>query len=268
MPAPNHGLEQSLSAFHSAHKGIHRVQEGTPHFEIHRTNLLMSAERWLLYSVTHYRRALEMLVPSSAPWAQVTLYYSAFFGANCLLAMFGAWVGQTISGTIAVDVEKGAPGQQELKIVRGSNAKSPTGARGSHRIFWDFFYDSVPTISAWVPSNLAAALSPVNGDYAWQISARNEVNYDMFHAWQASKHFFSTFRNARLKTLSGPLQLQLEMTEQLTRLTIHFARELALSAVALADCGFTGDRIQILRRLVKQQVPALLNQSVFAEFAA
>lgn len=269
VPPAGHGLEQSLPAFHAAHRSLSSLREGAQPFEIHRANLLMSAERWLLYSVTHYRRALEMLVPASVPWAQVTLYYSAFFGANSLLGMFGAWVGQTTNGTaIAVDVERGSPGQQELKIFRGTNARSPTGVRGSHRIFWDFFYDSVPTIAAWVPPRLSAALSPVNGDYAWQIASRNEVNYNMFHAWVASARFFSTFQNAKLKTLSGPLQLQLEVSEQIIRLSLHFAEELALSSSALANCGFKGDRKLVQRRLVKQQTPSLLNQSAFVEFAA
>ena len=217
---PGQGQEQSLPTFHLALKNIHKLQEGTPRFDIHRINLLISAERWLLYSVGHYRRAIEMLVPASAPWGQVTLYYASFFSANALLAMFGAWVGQTMYGSIAVDVETGLPGQQEFRIVRGPKASSPTGARGSHRAFWDFFYDTIPAITAWVPPRLATALSPVNGDYAWQIKSRNNVNYDMFHAWEASTHFYRTFKNGRLKTLSGPLQLQLEVTEQLIRLAL------------------------------------------------
>lgn len=268
LPTSNHGLEQSLPAFHVALKHASRLQEGTAHFDIHRTNVLMSVERWLLFSIGHYRRALEMLVPASAPWAQVTLYYASFFSANAVMAMFGGWVGQTINGSRVVDVQKGAPGQQELRILRGSSARSPNGVRGSHRTFWDFYYDAVPAVAAWAPASLVSALSPVNGDYAWQISSRNDVNYDMFHAWRALTDFCGTFKPAKLKTLSGPLRLQLDATEQIIRLALFFASELSLSSFALANCGFTGNRTQVQRRLVKQQVPALLNQSAFGEFAA
>jgi hypothetical protein len=265
---PRQGSEQSLARFHLGLGKLNRLQEGTPEFDIHRINLLISAERWLLYSIGHYRRALEMLVPASLPWGQVTLYYASFFSANSLLAMFGSWVGQTITGVITVDVEKGSPGQQELRIFRGAKAKSPNGARGSHRIFWDFFYDSIPSISAWVPQRLAGALNPVNGDYTWQITSRNDVNYDMFHAWQASKQFHGTFRKAKLNSLSGPMRLQLEATEHLIRLALYFARELSLSGSALVGCGITGDRANIQKGLLKQKSPALINQSAFPEFVA
>jgi len=265
---PSHGVEQSLPAFHTALGKVSRLQEGTAHFDIHRVNLLMSAERWLLFSIAHYRRAVEMLAPVSAPWAQVTLYYASFFSANAVMAMFGAWVGHTISGPRIVDVETGSPGQQELRIFRGTSARSPSGARGPHRIFWDFFYDAVPAVAAWAPTHLSGALTPVNGDYAWQISSRNDINYDMFHAWDASATFCRTFKSAKLKTLSGPLRQQFEATEQLIRVTRYFADEVALSAFALANCGFTGDRAHVQRRLVKQQVPSILNQSAFSEFLA
>jgi hypothetical protein len=262
------GLEQSLPAFHVGLKKVTHLNEGTPNFAIHRANLLLSAERWLLFSVGHYRRALEMLVPVSAPWAQVTLYYSAFFGANAVLALFGAWIGHNVEGVRIVDVEKGTPGQQQLRIVRGKNVKSPSGARGSHKMFWDFFYDAMPAIKAWVPPHLANALAPVNNDYAWQITSRNSVNYDMFRAWDCSTRFYSSFRPAKLKTLAGPLRLQFEATEDLIRLALHFAQEFALSNSALVNIGFTGDRAHVQRRLVKQAPPSILNQSAFSEFAA
>jgi hypothetical protein len=268
LGAAAQGLEQSLPAFHLGLKKVTHLTEGTQNFTIHRANLLLSAERWLLFSVGHYRRALEMLVPVSAPWSQITLYYAAFFSANAILALFGAWIGHTVDGIHVVDVEKGTPGQQLLRIVRGKNAKSPSGARGSHKVFWDFFYDAIPTIKAWVPPKLANALSPVNNDYAWQITSRNSVNYDMFSAWDCSMRFYSSFKPAKLQTLAGPLRLQFEATEDLIRLALHFAQELALSNSALANSGFKGDRIQVQRRLVKQAPPAILNQSAFPEFAA
>jgi hypothetical protein len=239
------------------------MQEGSTAFQIHQVNVLDSVERWLAYAVAHYRRSIEMLVPVSAPWMHVTLYYSSFFAANAILGMFGGWIGHTARGIRAVDVEAGAPGNQALRVHR--QLRSPRGAKGSHKIFWDVFYDATAAIVAWAPAELAPALSPVNGSYDWQIGERNNVNYDMFHAWAASKAFYASFNPARLKSLSGPLQLQLEATQTILQLALHFATEVTLQSDALLDCGFEGKRLQIQRRLVKHAPPHLLSQSALDE---
>src|SRR5437870_13269655 len=87
------GAGQSLSAFH---KGLAKkpklLTEGTTEFNVHRVSLLNAVERWILFGVADYRRALDMFIPSNAPWAHVTLYYSSFFGANAILGMFGGWL--------------------------------------------------------------------------------------------------------------------------------------------------------------------------------
>jgi hypothetical protein len=103
-----------------------------------------------------------------------------------------------LDGMRVVDVERGTPGAQELRIHR--RLSSPNGAAGSHRAFWDFFYDAAASIAAWAPTSLATALNPVNGDFAWQISERNDVNYDMFNAWDAAKLLHETFRASRLQS--------------------------------------------------------------------
>ncbi len=255
--------KQSLPSFHnSMTKGVVLLQEGTIRFQVHQVNLLDSVERWLVYALAHYRRSVDMLVPVSAPWAQVTLYYASFFAANAVLGIFGGWIGRTQTGDRVVDVENGIAGSQELRIHRGLS--SPNGAAGSHRRFWDFFYDATATIAAWAPSGLAPALQPVNGDFAWQIAERNFVNYDMFSAWSASARFYSTFKPSRLKTLSGPLQLQLETTERMIKLALHFAREVSLSSMSLAGCGTTGTRLQVQKKLTSQAPPRLITQSAFS----
>src|SRR5262245_56287838 len=83
--SPPQSIKALVDSFHS----VSHLKEGDPRFEVYRLSLLSSIERWLLYSVAHYRRALEMLVPASAPWAHVTLYYASFFSANAILGMFG-----------------------------------------------------------------------------------------------------------------------------------------------------------------------------------
>ncbi len=141
------GSMQSLPHFHSSlPNGITRLTEGTTRFEVHQANILNSVERWLAFSLAHYRRAFDMLVPISAPWAQVTLYYSSFYAANAVLGMFGGWIGHSKTGIRVVDVERGVAGSQELRIHR--KFRSPSGATGAHRVFWDVFYDATASISA------------------------------------------------------------------------------------------------------------------------
>jgi len=256
---------QSLRTFHdSTLKSVTLIREGHRHFQVHQINVLASVDQWLLFATAHYRRAMDMLVPASAPWAQVTLYYASFFAANAILGMFGGWIGQTPDGMRVVDVEHGIPGAQELHIHR--RLPSPNGARGSHRVFWDFFYDAAASIAAWAPRSLATALSPVNGDFAWQIAERNDVNYDMFSAWAAAKLFHGTFKSSRLTSLSGPLQLQFEASERLIRLALQFATEVGLSTTALEGCGQMGTVAQVRRRLGAQRPPQLVTQSAFQEF--
>jgi len=254
---------QSLSAYQaSLGKGVTRLQEGSVPFHVHQLNLLHSVDRWLLYSVSHYRRTVDMLVPASAPLAQVSLYYASFFAANAILGMFGGWVGHVDRKTRVVDVDNGVQGSQELQIHRGLT--SPNGAGGSHRAFWDFFYDASAAIVAWAPPKLALALSPVNGDFAWQIAERNAVNYDMHLAWDSSLLFFGTFNPSRLRTLSGPLKLQLEATERIVTLGLHFADKVALTTNALNGCGQTGSTVQIRKKLASQRPPQLVTQSAFS----
>jgi hypothetical protein len=267
LTQPLTGIGQSLNAFHGTlPKGTIIIREGTLRFDIHRVNLLNSVERWLLYSLGLYRRALDMLVPISTPWAHVSLYYSSFFAANAMLGMFGGWIGYLKDGNRVVDVERGSPGTQELRIHR--RQASPNWANGSHRAFWDFFYDATAYIAPWAPTQLAAALDPVSGDTSWQITTRNEVNYDMFHAWAASSSFQATFKVSRVrKTLSGPFALQLEATERMLDLSLHFAKALSLSTFGLDGCGVSGSRAHIQKRLVTQAPPSgLVAQSHINRF--
>ncbi len=132
-------------------------------------------------------------------------------------------------------------------------------------MFWDFFYDGAAvTITPWLPVSLKGALDPVNGDVVWQTNERNVVNYDTFVAWSASKRFYQTFSGNKLASLSGPLLQQFETTEKLIKVALHFASDFGISNTALAGCGVTGTRLQIRKRLVKQQVPSLVNQSDLA----
>lgn len=257
LPAHVPGVGQSLAAFHGTIR-TPRLTEGTTYFDVHRISLLNAVERWILFGVADYRRALDMFIPSNAPWAQVTLYYSSFFAANAILGMFGAWVHYER----LVDVDQGVPGSQVLRISR--RVHSPSGYKGSHRVFWDLFYEGCNTISSWVPSEFQSTTAPVNNDRIWQITARNEVNYDMFNAFDGALRFENSFNPKKLRSLSGPLAQQLEVTEGMVRLALHFARKFGVSSFAYEGLG-TGTRAKILRSLVTKVPPGLATQSVLQD---
>lgn len=263
-PLPQSSAVQSLQAFHLAQTKT-SITEPSTDFDVHRASLLSASERWLLYGLTHYRRAFDMLVPAAAPWCHVTLYYASFFSANAILGMFGGWVGHLKSGPCIVEVDSEVPGAQSFKIHRGKGLKSPNVARGSHQMFWDWFYDSVGTIAPFVvDKDLKSVLQPVNGDTAWQTSARNAVNYDTFGAWSASMSFHSSFKSTKPReSVKGALAQQLKTTELMLRLALTLATDLGLDASALRGCSDPdgGPRAVMQRSLVRRKPPAAINQS-------
>ena len=92
-----------------------KLTEGTPEFDEFRDCALRHAERHLLLAASLYRRALDLMIPSSAPWAHVTLYYGAFHAAQSFLAMFGGWC----DGKRYVEVTRSAQGISNSKLSDG-----------------------------------------------------------------------------------------------------------------------------------------------------
>lgn len=259
LAAHQPGTGQSLPAFHRGLSARHTLLlEGTTSFNVHRVSLLNAVERWILFGVADYRRALDMFVPSNAPWAHVTLYYSSFFGANAILGLFGGW----LDHERMVDVEQGAPTSQVLRISK--RPRSPSGYSGSHRVFWDHFYEASNIILPWVPVEIQSAVTPVNGDRIWQITTRNEVNYDMHSAFGGAELFGKNFNPKKLRSVSGPLAQQLDVTECTLKLAIHFANYLKISSFAYEGLG-TGTRAKVFRDLVMKSAPRLVEQSEFRE---
>jgi hypothetical protein len=248
------GVGQSLAAFHTGLR-TPRLTEGSINFDVHRVSLLNAVERWILFGVADYRRALDMFIPSNAPWAHVTLYYSSFFAANAILGMFGGWV----HFERLVDVEDGSVNSQVLRVAR--RVQSPSGYKGSHRVFWDLFYEGYNTIFPWVPNELQSTTAPVNNDRIWQITARNEVNYDMFRAFEGATFLERSFNPKKLRSLHGPLAQQLEVTEGMLKLALHFANDFGVSSFPYEGLE-TGTRARVLRALVTKVPPGLTTQSV------
>ena len=261
LPLARPGVGQSLTTLHSTTgRKPKRLHEGSQSFDVHRVSLLQAIERWLVYALSNYRRSVEMIVPVSAPWMHVTLYYASYFAAQAILGMFGGWIGTAPGAKLIVDVHDGTPGSQEVSVRRWQS--SPNGRRATHAAFWDYFYDAAASIAPWIPGTLASALVPVNGDRDWLTSQRNDVNYDTFVAWEASVLLQRTFQPQQFPhRLMGPLGQQFETTEQLVELAATLAKLLSVESYALDGCGANGTRLQIQRFLVCQPAPTLTNQS-------
>ena len=265
LPAPLASVQQSVKVVVNGFQGGTRLREGNPRFDTYRVALLSSVERWLLYAASNYRRALDMLVPVSAPWAHVTLYYSSFFAANAILGMFGGCV-KTEGKRTTVDVLAQTPGSQEFLITR--NAVVPVQAAGSHGVFWAFFYDSAPKIRPWAPLGLAGVLIPPT-NVVWQTTTRNEVNYDMFSAFEASRAFPATLSPAGFPaSITGSLRQQLETTEQMVDLAMAFARMLKLECFALSSLTSGSGRLKSQRQLVRRTAPKVVTRSALDRFLA
>jgi hypothetical protein len=201
-----------------------------------------------------------MFIPSNAPWAHVTLYYASFFGANAILGMFGGW----LDHERMVDVAQGTPGTQTLRVSR--RLHSPSGYRGgSHKIFWDNFYEGCnQAIAPWIPTELAAAIAPVNGDRTWQTTARNIANYDMHGAYSGANFLSGNFNPKKLRLLAGELGQQREVTERMLKLAIYFAGVFKIHSYAYEGLG-AGARAKVFRELVSKKAPQLVEQSEFRD---
>jgi len=81
---------------------------------------------------------------------------------------------------------------------------------------------------------------------------------------QAQVFFSSNFNPKKLNSLSGSLGQQLEVTENMLKLALYFAKELKVSSFAFHGLG-TGSRSKVFRELVSTPVPGLVNQSVLRE---
>jgi hypothetical protein len=248
----------SLKSYHNAlTKSVRVFNEGTPRFDERRIAALHDVERQLFLGASNYLRALDLLISSAAPWAHVTLYYSAFFSANAILGMFGGWID---APKRIVEVHTSTIGTQSLVLRK--NVASPKPYTGSHRVFWDFFYDSRGQIAPWVKPALRPTLEPVMGDPIWQISRRNDVNYDAEIAHHAVSVFPPTLNSVNFRrSLSGPLATQLDVSEGLLLIAFDFAREFGLDSFALATLGVGKRKDCIKRLIVDAKLPKLVAQS-------
>jgi hypothetical protein len=226
--------ERALSEFQDKHllNKCSSLLEGTTLFDEYRDCLLRNIERGLFLSASNYRRALDLMISSASPWAHVTLYYGTWHAAHALLGLFGC----AICKEHVIDVELGQPGNQKLRIRKiGSKiGQENTTYRGSHQRFWDLFYQAFQPILPTFPSSLQPALSPIGGDRMWQISKRNEINYDTFKSITLAQDFNCVFNKANFPIcLPGEMNTQYKIFELLIEMSYYYASDFGISTDAL-----------------------------------
>lgn len=216
----------------------HTVAEGTSLFDEYRACALRDAERSLFLASSHYRRSLDLMIASSSHWAQVTLYYGAFYAARALLGMFGC----AVLHRHVVHVSRSRPGSQELSVDRiGSRSgQYYVTETGSHRKFWEIFYFTVRPVVRLVDVRFATALSPVSSSNTWLIEQRNSVNYKTEVSIDVVESFGNTFTESDFPdSLPGTLQTQFKVSEGILAASCSFARRFGLQTDALSFLGST-----------------------------
>lgn len=241
------------------HKSV--LREGQVLFSQYRACSLRDVERRLFLAASHYRRILDLMLPSASPWAHVTAYYGSWHSAHALLGMFGG----TVFSRWAVDVEKRSPGAQELMVRKiGSGAgRHSTTYTGAHRIFWDLFYRAVAPLIPRLRPVQTVGLSPVGGDPVWLIDRRNEINYDTWAGVRLSSDFQARFSKDKFPgCLPGVLQTQYSVFEALLELAFSLGRQFGLGTDALDSLTPGGGVRHKVRDLVYgERVPGLVSMT-------
>jgi len=235
--AISHINRQSIEDINQQQSGnISRITEGNNLFDEYRASALRDTERNLFLAAVHYRRALELMTPSSSHWAHVTLYYGTWFAAHSLLGLFGCHVLRNH----VIEVERSAPGSQCLirrKIGNGQNQFSFV-SRGSHQRFWEAFYDTVPHISRFADAQYAPTLAPVSNDKMWLIDQRNRINYRAVDGISLLDSFTNVFSQQSFPTsLPGELNTQYSICEGFLLVTYSFALQFGLTTDSLNSLG-------------------------------
>ena len=238
------------------------ITEGSPQFEEYRACALRNTERALFLSASHYRRALDLMTPTSSPWAHVTLYYGTLLAGHAILGMFGCGV---LNDGYIIDVGQSAPGSQEVLIQRIGNGanKYYVTQQGSHKRFWEIFYKAATSIRPLVDPSLAPMLSPVSSNDTWLIEQRNKLNYDTAESIELGSQFEGSFSAIAFPgSLPSVLNTQYRVCEGLLSVGCHFATEFGLTTDALDILSSSKPLKQQVRELIyNSAIPDLVSKS-------
>ena len=216
-------------------------------------------------AASHYRRALDLMVPSSSAWAHVTLYYGAFFAARALLGMFGCGV----LNKHVIHVSRSSPGNQELRVQRiGPGAGGYfVAANGSHKQFWEIFYRTAPQVHRLVDVKFAAALAPISSSSTWLIEQRNNVNYKTADSLNIVEAFEKSFtQDGFPDSLPGTLQTQYRVSEGILGAGCSLAKQFGLATDALDFLDSSASFAQVVGDYIYgSALPDLVGKTMRAE---
>jgi hypothetical protein len=215
-------------------KSMRSVGEGAADFAALRDCLLREADRSLFLSNALYANVLQANRESTSWWSHVTLYYSAFFAAQGLLAMHGGWL---IDRNSWIEVTNASPGAVELTINRTIHpqlAGTPPGS--THKSFWRVFYWAVRSLHTHAPTSLAFALSPIMSRDSWLIDSRNEYNYQSTKAFDSINEFINGYDPLNIpRSLPRHLQVIDNAASALLELGVKWRNSYNLAADVLAN---------------------------------
>ena len=254
--------EQSLDEFRRVQlHNCRSIGEGTELFSRYRSCALRDVERSLFLSASHYRRALDLMIPSSSHWAHVTLYYGAWFAARALLGLFGC----AVFKDHVIDVMRSSPKSQELRIQRIGKGQSHyyIQQNGSHQRFWEIFYRTVPSIKPFVDVEFRPTLAPVSSNNVWLIEQRNSVNYDTVESVSSASSLGMNFSGHNFPgCLQGALSTQYRVCEGILAASCSFATDFNLATDALNVLSASSSFRQRVQSLVYEPaVPDLVGKT-------
>ena len=258
--------QQSLEEFNvSRLQGRQSIREGTEIFEDFRTCALREAERYLFLATSHYRRALDLMMPGAAHWAHVTLYYGSWFAAHGLMAMLGC----SVLNKRVVHVGRSAPGNQELRVqgIGSGSGQYYVPHLGSHQRFWQIFYDTAVSIKSFVDQESAAVMAPIASNSTWLIEQRNKFNYRSTESIALGGRFSRTFVESDFPScLPGELNTQYRVCEGFLAAAISFADTFGLATDALDILEPPASIRQKIRdKIYRAGIPNLVGSSRYRE---
>ena len=262
--------EHSLGEFSQARlNGIRSIMEGSALFEDFRACALRETERHLFLAASHYRRALDLMIPSSIHWAYVTLYYGTWFAAHGILGMLGC----SVLNKRVIHVNRSDPGNQRFKIQKIGSGQGQyyVTEKSSHRTFWELFYKTVPSVRFLLTDPTASvALLPVANNNNWLIDQRNRLNYNVERGLNLSSIFEKTFKASDFPScLPGVLNTQFGICEGLVSAGFSLASRFGLATDALDLLDPPAPILEkIKRKIYRTKLPALVNNSKYRDIFA
>lgn len=146
--------------------------------------LMKEAESSFFLGLNNFVRGLEILGTGLGNWAHVTFYYSSFYSAKSILALYGGWA----KNNWVTQVDSPVKTNLTLKTIKWK----PNGNKlSSHKAFWSYYFDSMKNISNNIPSKYQPALNPINNDVFWMTKTRNILNYQINDALKINSNVLS-----------------------------------------------------------------------------